>query len=133
MKKVLMTALMGAGGLLVAAADARAQECRIRPSRAPSYSVGRGYRPSHTYGRPVHSYPRSTFSVYRPDHRVHHAPRTYDHRHCGRCVPVQRRHWVNTTRYEKVFAGFDFCGRPIYRTIAIPCGTWQTTTVYVCR
>ena len=134
MKKVLMAAIMGASGLLVAAPDAQAQECRIRPSRTSSYSVRWDTRPSHTVGRSViHSYHRQTSPVYRPVTRLHRAPRTYDHRHCGHCVPVQRRHWVNTTRYEKVFAGFDFCGRPIYRTIAIPCGYWKTTTVYVCR
>ena len=134
MKKVLMAAIMGVSGLLVAAPDAQAQECRIRPSRTSSVYVQRNYRPSYSYGRTVtRSYHRPTSSVYRPDTLVHRAPRTYDHRHCGHCEPVQRRHWVSTTRYERVFSGFDFCGRPIYRTVAIPCGYWKTTTVYVCR
>ena len=90
MKKVLMAAIMGASGLLVAAPDAQAQECRIRPSRTSSVYVQRNYRPSYTYGRTVtRSYTRPTSSVYRPVTHAHRAPRTYDHRTVDTASPCR--------------------------------------------
>ena len=57
MKKILMAAMMGAGGLLVTAPNALAQECRIRPTRTPSYTNSRhyssNYRPTYTTSRTV--------------------------------------------------------------------------------
>ena len=131
MKKILMAAMMGAGGLLVAAPNALAQECGIRPTRTSSYTTSRTYRPTYTTSRTYRvPYFHRTASTHRSHHRT---TRTYDHRHCNHCVAVQKRYWASTTRYERVFAGYDHCGRAIYRTVSIPCGSWKTKTVYYCR
>jgi len=38
------------------------------------------------------------------------------------------RFWV-APRYETVFAGYDHCGKPVYNTICVSAGYWDTRTV----
>ena len=51
---------------------------------------------------------------HRREFRRHHAPRV-------------QRYWV-PARTESVFAGYDHCGKPIYRTVCVP-GYWATRPV----
>lgn len=39
-------------------------------------------------------------------------------------APRMERYWV-APRYETVFAGYDHCGRPTYRTVCVSAGYWS--------
>lgn len=107
MRKMLMAALLGGAGLFAFAPDARAQGFELRINRGSARC------------RPA---PRARFTL--------HFGRA---RHVHRCVPVTRRVWVPATRTERVFVGYDHCGTPVFRTIAVPCGRYETRTTYSCR
>lgn len=107
MRKMLMAAVLGGAGLFAFAPDAEAQGFEVRITRGSARC------------RPA---PRARFMF----------PFGRD-RHVHRCVPVTRRVWVPTTRVERVFVGYDRCGYPVYRSVLVPCGRYETRTVYSCR
>ena len=126
MKRVLILALAGAGGLLLGVPDADAQDCNRNARRVRSRStITHGYR-SYDRGFQVQ------FETPRFSMSYRHAPRYYGSRHCGGCRTVNERVWVNQPRYQQVFAGYDFCGRPVYRRACVSRGHWTTRTRYVC-
>ena len=43
-------------------------------------------------------------------------------------VPVYQQVWV-PARFETVFRGYDFCGRPIYRTVCVRAGHYESVFV----
>ncbi len=51
------------------------------------------------------------------------------HHHCWRVVCEQE--WV-APLYQTCFAGYDACGRPIYRQMLARAGYWQTVRYQVC-
>jgi len=57
----------------------------------------------------------------RNDHRYN---RWRERRHAPPAPRVER-YWV-PARYATVFAGYDHCGRPIYRTVCVSAGYWAT-------
>jgi len=105
-----MILLAALGGLFLAAPEAQA-----RDRWNVQFGVGNGgFGVSGGFGR----YPRRHFAP------VYVAPPVHVHTR----VPIYHWVWV-PVRYDTVFAGYDFCGRPIYRTVCVSAGHYESTIV----
>src|SRR5690349_14548916 len=101
MKTFLTAAILGLTGL-AGAAGADAQDVRKYRNDRDDHKIERRHP-----GR-EHRFNRGDFRRHREATRL-------------------ERYWV-PERTESVFAGYDHCGKPIYRTVCVP-GHWETRTV----
>ena len=98
-----------AAGLVLLAPQVRADG----PSWGVSFGVGfggAGFGGFVGHGHRVHAH-----RPFRPAVIVAPPPRQ---------IPIYSTVWV-PARYEQVFAGYDRCGRPVYRTVCVGVGHYE--------
>jgi hypothetical protein len=122
-KRNLLTLAVVVGGLVFAAGGLRADP--------PAFRIGIGFGPGgvhvsggiaigHGHG-PVFRGPRHVG----PPVFVAPPPPPRRMVHVHNPVPVYNRVWV-PARYETVFVGYGCFGTPIYRTVCVSPGHWET-------
>jgi len=110
MKRTFVLGAVCLAALLAIPATARADH------RRPRWSFGFGFGCDGPYFSA--GYSGGYQPVYRPS-----CPPVVRHVHSR--TPYYRQVWVAPV-YERVVVGYDHCGRPIFRTVQVSCGHYET-------
>ena len=64
----------------------------------------------------------------RHGHRWRRYQRRHHHRHVHVRTPIYQKVWCEPA-YREVFAGYDECGNPIYRSVCVSAGYYKSVCV----